>query len=68
MIDLEKMQDERRGLDVRTTTPPLTPTANGKVENVEDGGGGGDGGENGTSGSVEYTLKPATRPYASTAR
>ena len=55
--------NERSALDV--FTPPLTPTSNnGKPENGIDGGADGDGGDE----IVEYTLKPATRAYASTAR
>ena len=53
----------RSALDV--CTPPLTPTSNyGKPENDVNGGVNGVGGDE----IVEYTLKPATRAYASTAR
>ena len=62
-IDLGKMGvNEERALDI--CTPPLTPIANSKFENGKY-----DSGHlNGGSENVEYTLKPAMRAYASTAR
>ena len=67
------MAHERRALHI-CTTPPLTPTAahNGTfVEHDDDANRGkaaaaADG--KGETNNVEYTLKPATRAYASTAR
>ena len=58
------MAHERRAVDI-CTTPPLTPTAvNGKsLKHDENRGNAAD-----WRGDVEYTLKPATRAYASTAR
>ena len=56
-------KENRASLDV--STPPLTPIVNARLENdgkdetVSSAGGGA---------KLQYTLKPATRAYASTAR
>lgn len=56
------MTNERSSLDLHT--PSLTPITNPNIENGEyDNGSSSRGGE-----KVEYTLKPSTRAYASTAR
>lgn len=66
------MAHERRALDV-CTTPPLTPTAanDGTLVEHDDESNRGKAAAadwKGKANNVEYTLKPATRAYASTAR
>ena len=65
------MAHERRVLNV-CTTPPLTPTAANNETSLEHddvvGGKAAAAEWKGDTNNVEYTLKPATRAYASTAR
>lgn len=62
------MAHERRALDI-CTTPPLTPTAANRASLEHDKNHGDAAAEGkGETNEVEYTLKPAARVYASTAR